>query len=134
MKKIFLITSILFGAIFVGCQTVTDCIIRIEPNLIEKTLKNGNISLNYNDNINLEMKGANTNDYFISTINIIGNLPKGISYYQNGNSINFGGIPTEVATTEFEVSVTVRPYLNNSDGSDNLCGNSTSRKYKIIIN
>ncbi len=120
---------------FINCETASDCIAGIKPNLISKELDVGAIFQHYNDTLTFEMINANTNDYLISEISVEGNLPPNINYnILNNSTINFSGIPNTKGTYAFTVKITVRPYIYNSDGTDDMCGNISSKKYKIIIN
>lgn len=133
-SKIILLFFLLLS--FSGCETVSDCIVAIKPHLISKELSAGTISKNYNDSVIFEMRHANTNDYMLSSVSIDeGKLPPGINYsVGNNDNIIFSGIPTAKGTYEFTLGISVRPYNYNEDGTDDLCGNYSSEKYKIIIN
>ncbi|TPG41548.1 hypothetical protein [Flavobacterium pectinovorum] len=134
-KRSKIILLFFFLLSFTSCETVSDCIVGIRPNLIAKELTAGIISIKYDDNITYEMLNTKTGEYGISSISIKDVLPPGINYsIVNNNKINFSGIPTTRGTYEFTISITVRPSTYNDDGTDDLCGDSTSKKYKIVIN
>lgn len=120
--------------LFTNCETIMDCISRIKPDLLSKELYFGTVDKNYNDSVTFQMIRGNTDDYFISEVSIEGNLPPNIKYIQNNKSVIFSGIPTTPGIYEFTVTITVQPYTYNSDGTDDLCGDVASKKYKIIIN
>ena len=137
MKKIKTIQIIVLFYLlfsFSSCDSVVDCLYGISPNLISKELNACDVYHQYNDNVTFEMLNTNTNDYVISDISFDGNLPPGINYSILDNSINFTGVPDTKGTFEFTIKITVRPYVPNSDGSNNMCGDTSSKQYKIIIN
>jgi hypothetical protein len=133
LSKIILLFFLLLS--FTSCETIADCIIGIKPNLISKELNTGIIYNKYDDNVTYEMLNTKTGEYIISSISIKEPLPPGINYsIVYNNKVNFSGTPTTRGTYEFTVSITVRPSAYNDDGTDDLCGNTSSKKYKIIIN
>jgi hypothetical protein len=111
-----------------------DCISRIKPVLLSKELIVGTVNKNYNNSVTFQMIRGNTDDYLISEVSMEGNLPPNIKYIKNNSSLNFSGIASTPGIYEFTVIITVRPYTYNSDGTDDLCGDVASKKYKIIIN
>jgi hypothetical protein len=138
MKKNKTVKSIILFFLllsFTNCESVADCLLGINPNLISKELNVGEVFYQYNDNLTFEMQHANTDDYFISDILIEGNFPPNINYdLLNNQTINFSGVPETKGTFEFTVQITVHPYVKNADGSTNMCSDTSSKKYKIIIN
>lgn len=131
LSKIIILLLLMFIA--ASCETISDCIDRIKPELISKELRTGVYDVLYEDNVNFEMIRANSNDYFISSISIEGKLPPGINYsVVNNNTVNFKGTPIRDGTYEFTISISVLPY-NNENGTDDLCGDTTSKKYTIKI-
>lgn len=134
-KIVKIIFSFLLLLSFTNCDSVADCILGINPKLISKELNVGEAFYQYNDNITFEMQHATTDDYFISDILIEGNIPPNITYtLLNNHTINFSGVPETKGTYEFTVQITVHPYVNNSDGSNDMCSETSSKKYKITIN
>lgn len=136
MKKKFMPRIIVFWLsikLFTGCETVADCIVGINPNLISKELAEGSVGKNYSDSLTFEMEHANNKDYYISDISIEGDLPPGIEKFATYDTITFSGIPTNSGEFNFTVKITVDPYIYNSDGTDDLCGNVSLENYKIII-
>jgi hypothetical protein len=132
--RVGMIWAVMLMLLLIGCQTVADCVIAIKPYLVSKELSNGIIGHSYDDSVTFEMQHADTDDYFISNIVIEGNFPQGLTYsLANGKTISFNGTPGSVGTFEFKVRITVRPYIYNSDGSDNLCGNVSTEDYKITV-
>jgi hypothetical protein len=131
--SIFKIVILCSFIIVTGCQEVLDCIAGIKPNLIEKELATGSISQHYNDNVAFEMEHADTEDYFINDLSIEGNLPPGIGNFITQNAITFNGMPTNTGEYEFIIKITVSPHTSNADGSDDMCGNVSSKHYRIII-
>lgn len=120
---------------FTNCESVAECVLEINPNLISKELNTCEVFHQYNDNVTFEMHNANTNDYLISDISFEGNLPPGINFtILNGHTINFSGVPDTLGTFEFTIKITVRPYVNNPDGGNNMCSDTSSKNYKIVIN
>ena len=133
-KTVTILFIFFFLVSFTGCETIADCLYRIEPNLISKELNVGTRYQSYNDNLTFEMIRANDDDYLISDVSIEGNLPPNISYStSNNNTINFTGTPNVAGNYPFTVTITVHPYVYNEDGSDDLCGNKASKHYEIII-
>jgi hypothetical protein len=128
--KIIILCSFI---IVTGCQTIFDCIVGIKPDLISKELATGSAYHNYAENVIFEMEHADTGDYFITDLSIEGNLPPGIESSFTQNTITFIGIPTSPGEFEFTVKIIVSPYTPNSDETDDLCGNASSKQYKIII-
>lgn len=134
-KPIKIISLVFLLLLFTNCETIIDCISRIEPRLISKELSAGTIYKNYNDNVSFEMVRANTSDYYISDISVEGNLPPNVNYKILSNGIiKFSGIPQAIGIYEFTISITVSPNVYNSDSTDGLCGDTASNKYRIIIN
>jgi hypothetical protein len=133
-KPIKISILLFFLMLFTNCETITDCISRIKPDLMSKELSVGAVYQNYNDSVTFQMIRGNTDDYLIYEVSVEGNLPPNIKYYWNNDTINFNGIPNTAGVYEFTVTIFVKPYEYNSDGTDDLCGNGASKKYKIIIN
>ncbi|MFD1603029.1 hypothetical protein ACFSJW_06985 [Flavobacterium artemisiae] len=132
LSKIIILLLLIF--ITTSCETISDCIDRIRPELISKELRTGVYDVPYEDNVNFEMIRGNTNDYYISSISIEGKLPPGFNYsVVNNNTINFKGTPIRDGTYEFTISISVSPHTYNEDGTGDLCGNTTSKKYTIKI-
>ena len=111
---------------------VIDCIKERRPDLISKELKAGPIFVTYNDNVSYEMLNTSTDQYYISSVSIEGNLPPGLNYSIVNDKVNFSGIPKASGTYEFTVSIKVTP-LNDNDETENLCNSGASKKYKITI-
>ena len=117
-----------------SCESVADCIVGIKPELVEKTFSNGNTFQHYRDIIAFNMKRADTEDYFISEVSVDGDLPPGINYsLENLRTIILDGNPNTRGTYNFRFKITVRPYIFNEDGGDNLCGNVAENDYTITI-
>ncbi|WP_281234749.1 hypothetical protein [Flavobacterium gelatinilyticum] len=117
-----------------NCEKTADCILGRSPNLIAKELRNGAVSTDYNENIAFEIKNENVSNYMISSLSIDG-LPKGINYGVIDNRIiNLKGVPVASGTYEFKVTITVEPIDYDEEIGDNLCGDTTTRSYKIKIN
>jgi hypothetical protein len=134
-KSAKVIILLLLAILLTNCDHISDCITAIKPNLISKVLNTGNVAQSYNDNITFEMANANDSDYLISDVSIDGTLPPNINYsVLNNNTIVFSGYPNTWGNYQFTVKITVRPYNYNPDGSDDMCGNVSSKKYEIIIN
>lgn len=132
LAKIIILLLLIF--ITTSCQTIADCIDRTKPELISKELRTGVYDVMYEDNVNFEMIRGNTDEYYISSASIEGKLPPGFNYSViNYNTVNFRGTPIKDGTYEFTLLITVSPHTRNEDGSDNLCGNTASKKYTIKI-
>ena len=117
-----------------SCETVADCIVGIKPELVEKTFPNGNTFQHYHESITFNMHHAHTEDYFISEVSVEGELPPGVNYnLDNLRTIILDGNPNTSGTYNFTFKITVRPYIYNEDGSDDLCGNTAQSHYKIVI-
>lgn len=117
-----------------SCESVSDCILGIKPELVEKTFPNGNTFQHYHESIAFNMKHANTKDYFINEVSIEGKLPPGVNYsIDDLSTIILNGNPNTSGTYDFKFKITVRPYIYNEDGSDNLCGNVAENDYRITI-
>ena len=78
------------------------------------------------------MLNTSTDQYYISSVSIEGNLPPGLNYSIVNDKVNFSGIPKASGTYEFTVSIKVTP-LNDNDETENLCNSGASKKYKITI-
>lgn len=138
MKKKYQLSKIIILALLTfittSCETAADCIDAIKPELISKELRTGVYDVMYEDNVSFQMIRANSDEYYISSASIEGKLPPGINYsVLNNNTVNFKGVPTKDGTYEFTLSIGVKPHKYNEDGSDDLCGGGTSKKYIIKI-
>jgi hypothetical protein len=115
------------------CEDVEKCIIPIHPNLIAKELKEGYISINYEENIQFEMEHADAGDYNISEITIEGNLPENISYKSTNKKIVLSGVPTLKGVYEFKITIKVSKNIY-AEGNGELCSDTATQSYKISIN
>lgn len=116
-----------------SCETVVDCLLKINPYIEDKNLSYGNTMQSYEDFIIVRVENAADENYTINTISIEGDLPPGISSTYNDRKISFTGIPTQFGTFNFKVTVVLvdnDPTTNNDD----LCGNTTSKSFQITIN
>ncbi len=132
---IFKLSSLFFILItFTNCdKNSTDCLLGIKPNLISKQMNTAVAFQQYSDNIYFEMANTSTDSYFISDIIIEGNLPPGINYKKfNSDGINFYGAPNTTGTYSFTVKIKVSPNFT-TDGSNDMCEDTTSNNYKIVV-
>jgi hypothetical protein len=118
----------------ISCVTVFDCIIGTKPKLISNDLYNGHVAYNYEENILFEMGNGNTSDYFISDVSIQDNIPPGLDYVvTTTNTIKIFGTPTIAGTFDFGITIIVEPNNYNTDDSDQLCEDISTKRYQIVI-
>lgn len=127
--------SLLLIPIFQSCEEhIETCVINpISPNLAAKELKEGNLSTIYNENIEFEMKNARIEEYNISQITIEGNFPENINYNSNNGKIILNGIPVRKGIYEFKITIRVTENVYGEQNK-NLCGDTATESYTIIIN
>jgi len=126
-KAIFLFTFLLFS-----CESVVDCILKLEPYIEEKNLSNGIVMQSYNDFIVVRVQNGNDENYLIDSITIEGDLPIGVSSSYSYRKTTFSGTPTVAGVYNFNITIVVK-YKDDNTNNDNLCGNTVSKSYQITI-
>lgn len=122
----------LLSFLLLSCESIVDCLLKIEPYLEDKNLSNGIVMQSYNDFIVVGIQNGNDENYWIDSVTIEGNLPTGVSSSYDYRKITFSGTPTVAGVYNFNVKIIVVD--NNDDtNNDNLCGNTVSKSYQITI-
>ena len=109
-----------------------DCILKIEPQIVEKNLNNGIVSQLYEDYVAVTIVNAPDDNYYIKDFSIEGNLPPGITATPDGTKLYLDGRPTLAGTYDFNVTLILTDY-DDETNNDNLCGNTISKPFQITI-
>jgi hypothetical protein len=132
MKNRLQKVSLLFTFLFFSCESIIDCVLKIEPFIEEKNLNNGIVMQSYTDFITIGIQNRNDENYEIDSVTIEGNLPTGISSSYSYRKVTFSGTPTTAGIYNFNLTIIVRDKDEDSN-NDNLCGNTVSKSYQITI-
>lgn len=115
-----------------SCETIVDCLLKIEPYIEDKNLNNGVFMQPYEDFVVVGVENADDSLYIIDKATIDGDLPPGVTSSYNGRKVTFSGTPSVSGTYEFKVTV-VLVDTDSETNNDNLCGNTTSKSFQITI-
>jgi hypothetical protein len=123
-----------------ACDPLIDCIIPRRPELPDKIFPSAYLGSYYEQSLRAAIDNSpNDNGYFYYFS--ISNLPRGLDYEWEGRELFIFGIPEETGDFEFQIFVNVdEPDYGNVDDDpgvfdddDNLCEDSTSRKYRLRV-
>lgn len=140
-RRIYVLLFTFSAFLLFGCAELFDCIASARPNIHGKNLATGTVGNNYTDFIDSDITNEtddNAYDYFFS---VIGNLPTGMTYHEQGRKIYFTGIPTQAGSFTFKVRLTVDPpdYYDPNQGlfedGNRICfgDDTTTKEFTIVI-
>ncbi|MFD2726839.1 hypothetical protein [Hyunsoonleella rubra] len=110
--------------------------VNLNPELQDKTLKTGNLGLNYYDVITATVQGSSNNNDYVFDYDISG-LPNGIMVNAATTTLILEGTPIEKGTFTISVQLSVFDSRNVNDlenpSRGDACKDSTSRQYTLEI-
>lgn len=138
LHKISLVLLVSSALLVSSCAELFDCIAKAQPDIHSKVMKTGFVGTAYNDFIEADVTNDpndNDYDYFYS---ITGNLPVGMSYFEQGRRVYLNGVPTVAGTYTFRVRLTIDPpnYEDYGwDGGNRICfgDDTTTKEFTITV-
>ena len=124
--------SVVFLLMFSGCEDIinsaVECSIK-DVKLENKTLRIGTVGRNYYETISANVKNDPNDDYYLYDFFITGKLQKGLQFYTEGHELVINGVPEEVGTIGFELTVEV----TLDDEELGLCTKKTKKTYELTV-
>ncbi|MGC4041637.1 MAG: hypothetical protein QM710_12845 [Flavobacterium sp.] len=140
LRKIYILLFSVSAFLLSGCSELIDCVASARPNLHSKNLATGTVGGSYTDFLEADITNEphdNDYDYFFS---VHGNLPPGMTYYEQGRKVFFTGTPSQAGTFSFKVTLTVDPPDSFSNGgfwndSNRICfdDDTITKEFTIVI-
>jgi len=130
------ILIIILLSVLTACDALIDCLDADGPVFDKRTLTVAVLNQEYQESIRARINNEPLDDWFTYRFQLRGQLPKGLSTFQNGRTFLFEGTATELGDFTFELFVDVSSRgdrVTYSTGTSGLCYTSRSQRYELTV-
>jgi len=132
MKRKF--TFGLFFLLLLSCNDLLECIIQIDPEIDQTSIKTAVVDQPYSQIISAHVKNDPADDFYEYFFDVYGSLPDGMNIEYNFRSIEIYGIPQQSGSFRFTVEVRIGAYDDGNDfDPDPTCSGVAERTFTLRV-
>ena len=133
-KKISSACLLVISLFLVGCDDLYECIVDINPEINENTIRTATINEPYFQRITAEINNEVADDFYEYFFDVVGELPDGIEIEYHYRRIELSGVPTEPGNFRFLVTLTIGAYDDGEEFDPNpTCDAEIERAFILTV-